>query len=158
MERTKKSKDQLEPKSQVKEPKIEETKVEPKVEPTPKVEEPIKVEPKVAEVVDTRLRWKKIGGGHLYWKNHIIKPGEIFLAKTEDLPKAFMDTLVCIDTDALKKEKERIKEEGSVTPLLYRLAEVKGGLWNVVNEKKKPINEKPLSRELAEELKAALEL
>jgi hypothetical protein len=123
--------------------------VEKKVEP---ISIPIPAPPKV-------FRWQKIGGGHLYWRNHIIKPGQVFEATKEELPKSFMDTLICLEPDKLKEEEKRIKEAATVNLVHYRVVKAPGaeGLWNVVNEAKKAINENPLEKEQAEELKAALE-
>lgn len=40
------------------------------------------------------IRWQKVGGGRLSINDQIILPGQIFLAKESDIPKAFRDTLL----------------------------------------------------------------
>ena len=104
------------------------------------------------------LTWKKIGGGSLRWNNRIIKPGEIFEAALEDLPKAFMDTLVCQDAEGLNKVETAVKKEALVIENLYKLVKSKTekGLWNVVGDNGKPINDVPLEKGSAEELLAAV--
>lgn len=118
-----------------------------------KKEEPKVVRTKEVEVpIDTRLRWQKIGGGSLRWKNQIIKPGEVFLAHREDLPKSFMDCLVCLDSVEVQKEKTNIQDKVEAPPVLYTLVELPDNLWDVVNEMGKPINENPLDIDQANAL------
>lgn len=120
------------------------------MERTKKVETPV--------VGETRLRWRKTGGGSLRWHNKIIKPGEIFLAHAEDLPKAFMDSLVCLDPIEVQKEKKAVQEKVVAPPVLYKLEKdtKSKSHWNVVNEEGKPINETPLEKEHAEALLTSL--
>ena len=122
-----------------------------------KVIEVTKVE-ETPVIVETRLQWQKIGGGSLRWQNRIIKPGEIFLAHLADLSKAFMDTLICLDSEGLKKVKEKEKEETQTPEVLYHKVELGEGFWNICNEEDKAINEKPLTEKEAEELLLALML
>lgn len=102
------------------------------------------------------FRWRKLGGGSLRLPNRIIKPGEIFTAAAEELPKSFMDALQCLDEVEMKAYEQKriidIKRAESV----YDLEEVDGG-WNVVGDNGKPINEFPYTKEDAEQLKSALE-
>ena len=50
--------------------------------------------------------WKKTGGGSLIIRTEkgeqIIKPGQTFSAYVEDIPKAFMDMLICVDKGTAK--------------------------------------------------------
>jgi predicted P-loop ATPase len=69
-----------------------------------------------------------------------------------------MDTLVCLDKEDLQKIKDGTKQASKISEVLYRLendATFKG-LWNVVNEEGKAINEKPLEKAIAEELLTAI--
>lgn len=119
-------------------------------------EQPVKEE--VQEVLQPEmLRWQKVGGGSLNWGNKIIKPGQVFEARLEDLPKAFMDTLVCLDPEALKNIKAGIVKETQTPESLYVMQKSKEkGMWDVVNEHGKAINETPLTNDLAKELLTAL--
>ena len=56
------------------------------------------------------LSWKKIGGGSFHWRDQIIKPGQIFEARREDLPEAFMDVLELLNPE---EETKMIPVEGS---------------------------------------------
>lgn len=124
-----------------------------KVEPEkPKIAEEIVV-PIVP--VDTRLRWKKVGGGTLTFRNRYVKPGEIILAHAEELPKAFMDTLVCLDKDQLGKVQEVKRKETHTPEILYTIKKEGKGWW-VVNATGKPLNEEPLTQPQAEELMKAM--
>jgi len=122
----------------------------------------VKEEPKVTRTkapeipLDTRLRWQKIGGGSLRWRNKIIKPNEVFLAHREDLPHSFMDCLICLDSEVIQKEKIAVQEKASAPPVLYKLIELQDNLWDVVNEEGKAINENPLDIAQAEALLATL--
>ena len=121
--------------------------------------------PKAAEhateatpVEETRLRWKKIGGGSLRitlgGKKKIIKPGEVFLAHESELPVAFMDSLQCLASETEKKINKEIVAKQNAVPAIYELQEAEGtdDLWNVVNPEGKAINEKPLDIDAANEL------
>ncbi|MFA5935015.1 MAG: hypothetical protein WC827_03970 [Candidatus Paceibacterota bacterium] len=114
-------------------------------------------------VLPTKLRWRKVGGGSLRLNldgaNRIIKPGEIFLADLEELPKAFMDTLECLDSEGLKTAaaSERAKEPIVVVEYtLKKVGKKADDTWNLVDSEGKALNEKPLSKEAAEELLTAL--
>lgn len=123
------------------------------------VERKRKVEP-VVEAVNTepvKLHWKKIGGGSLRLKNQIIKPNEKFYAALEEIPKAFMDRLVCLEDSKLAEVKLQVKKETQTPEILYKLKKAGKGLFNVVNVTGKAINEVPLSEDAANELKTALE-
>ena len=106
----------------------------------------------------TKMRWKKVGGGSLRLANRIIKPGQVFVAAPEDIPKAFRDLVVSVSGsfDFEKKEKE-IPPVIGVKPI-YTLA-LKGAsqfLYNVIDAQGKVLNEKGLKKEVAEKLIADL--
>ena len=96
-----------------------------------------------------QLRYKKIGGGPLRLCNpkRIIKPGQVFTAYPSDIPKAFADLVQCLDDEEVQKlvieEKPfHVKEE------LYTIGELTPGGWHVLNGKtKKPLQDKPMSKE-----------
>lgn len=111
------------------------------------------------EVVESKPRWKKVGGGSLRIGKRIIKPNETFEANPEEISPAFRNMVVPISGDATFKtpptklvEQEVKKEE--VTKLAYELRP-KGvnKLWfDVVDSQGKTINEKSLKRDMAEKL------
>lgn len=124
-------------------------------------------------VKEGEIRWVKNGGGIFYMKDgRRIKPKQIFMAKPEDIPAAFRDTIIPLDLDkeeirrmnlAAKKPKKKvvpIVEELPAPPatLFYTIVDVEGeeGVYNVVDGEGKVINEQPLSDEAAKDLVRAL--
>ena len=113
-------------------------------------------------------KWKKLGGGSMHLPNRIIKPGEVFLAREEDIPKAFMDLLeevkdeevqplVQKSVEVLEKESEAKKEETSETETEVASPEFEvkhkgGGKYIIVNPEGKQVNEQLLSKEEAQKL------
>lgn len=101
------------------------------------------------KIEETRIHWKKVGGGSFRFNRRIIKPGEIFLANVEDIPKGFRDQIIPLDT---------IKEK-STTPIIaaksvYEI-QPRGkskSLFDVVDGNGKVLNEKVLTKEVAEKL------
>jgi hypothetical protein len=110
------------------------------------------------EVFDTKLRWKKLGGGSLRiaigGQNRIIKPGEEFWAEASELPKSCMDLLQCLDATGLKASEVKERSKSPVIPVVYTLQKVEGekDLWNLVDTEGKVLNESLLSKESADEL------
>jgi hypothetical protein len=129
------------------------------MERTKKVSTPVTLEV-AEEIVETRMRWRKLGGGSLRCRiggqNRIIKPGEIFLAEASELPKSSLDLLECIGKVTEKASSIVERAKPPIIPVVYKLKEVKGGkgLWNLVDTEGKVLNEKPLTKESAEELLA----
>ena len=98
---------------------------------------------------DEVIRWKKVGGGGFYFKNRIIKPGQVFTARVSEIPKAFRD--VCIPLDEIKVVQpppvDAVKAEYIVQP------RGKSKTWfDVVDGRGKVINEKALLKDVAEKL------
>jgi hypothetical protein len=112
----------------------------------------------VEKPAETRLRWRKTGGGSLRiildGKKKIIKPGEVFLAHESELPVAFMDSLQCLASETEKQENKEVVEKLNAVPPIYELKEAEGtdDLWNVVNPEGKAINEEPLDIDAANDL------
>jgi len=93
------------------------------------------------------IRWQKVGGGSLYFKNHIIKPNEKFWAAKESLPKAFMDTLIPLT----KLPEEEVVVEQKVEAG-YKLSPKGRGWFDIVDEKTgKKLNEKSMRLDEATE-------
>ena len=107
------------------------------------------------------ILWKKIGGGSFHanigGRMMIIKPGETFSARTEEIPLAFRDTVVPVDPVAASKaeSKKEIVAKTSA-PSKYSLRERGGNWWDVVSEDGKIQNEKALRKPKAEELLESL--
>ena len=112
----------------------------------------------------TKLHWRKIGGGSLRLPNAIIKPGQTFYAHEHEIPKAFRDMFECLDDKTTQHTKKAAAvadlPEPPTTEAAYSVEPAGEGfddLFNVVNEKGKPINEQPMELTAAEDLKKQLE-
>lgn len=119
-----------------------------------------KNKPTIVTVVEPeKLLWRKIGGGHLIFQNRLIKPNETFYAHEKDIPKAFKDSIICVDDVVRQKVvKEQANQVQKTQEVKYKVKVTKDPeQFNVVNENGKAINDKPLIKDLAEELKASLE-
>jgi hypothetical protein len=103
---------------------------------------------------DGVIKWKKIGGGGLHLKGRIIKPGQIFTARLDEIPKAFRDT--CLPLEDIKEI-----ETPTIIPVKTSYNVVPRGksksLFDVTAENGKVLNEKALTKEIAEQLVKDLE-
>lgn len=115
---------------------------------------------KVAE--DGKILWKKNGGGSAILRidgnKRRIKPGETFLAYPEEIPLAFRDVIVPLDGNPIKFVTEDEKPVKVVSPA-YTLRPRGNSKtwWDVVDAQGKVLNEKGLTKEIAERFKADLE-
>ena len=106
------------------------------------------------KVKDGEVRWQKLGGGSCYLrldgKVKMIKPGQIFTAKPDDIPEGFRDIIVPVEPAALRsvQDKEPKKKAASV----YTRTHKGGGKYIVEDEKGKKINEGYLTKDEAKEL------
>lgn len=95
------------------------------------------------------IRWQKVGGAAMYLRNRIIKPGQIFTATIDEIPRAFRD--ICIPLDEIKKEEptpiEVAKHEYTIIPRGKSKT-----FFDVVDSNGKAINEKALHKSDAEQL------
>ena len=126
-----------------------------------------------------RIRWKKIGGGSLrFLPNRIIKPGQIFEAYPEEIPKAFRDIVVPVDyrsdevsvssksvpkvnkKEVTRKEARKAEEKAieampaevvKAAKPKYKLVEVEGG-FQIVGRTGKRLLDTPLSEADAKKL------
>ena len=95
------------------------------------------------------IRWKKTGGGALYLHHKLIKPGQIFTARPSEISKSFRDTVIPLDDVFVPVPPpiEITKADYSVKP------RGKSKSWfDVVDSKEKVVNEKALTKEVAEKL------
>lgn len=93
------------------------------------------------------IRWKNLSGSFRFG-GHIIKPNQTFEADREDIPDAFMDTLIPLDNipEVVDVSKQPASESG------FKLNHRGGGWYDVVDKDGKPINEKAMKRDEAQEL------
>ena len=103
------------------------------------------------------ILWKKTGGGSFHvnigGRVMIIKQNQTFLARTEEIPLAFRDTVIPVDPAAASKVvKKREEVAKKAAPSKYFLKERGGNWWDVVSEDGKVQNEKALRKPEAEEL------
>lgn len=99
------------------------------------------------------IRWRKNGGGIFNCKNHIIKPGQEFMAVIDDIPKAFRDLIVPVDGVPVTEQVEEVPQQ-----ILYMLRQRgQSEEWDIVNTFEKQINESPLTKIEAENLLKALQ-
>lgn len=107
-----------------------------------------------------KLRWKKVGGGslriRLEGRDRIIKPGQKFNARVEDIPEAFRDVVIPVDEGEYKEAVGKSEVvEGAVKPEYF--AQHRGAGWyNILDADGKKVNEKALKREEADAMIAKL--
>jgi hypothetical protein len=104
-----------------------------------------------------KVRFIKTGGGSFRmgpeYKNRIIKPGQIFEAYPEDIPKAFRDVVKPV-TPLPEPEEEKIPD--STTFVIKPKGKSKTWFDVIDTSSEKPINEKALRKEEAEQLLSEL--
>ena len=103
------------------------------------------------------ILYKKEGGGSLTIKINgrlsLIKPGQKFYAREEEIPQAFKDVVVEVEPDKAAEVK-KVKEDKieQATAPKFELQHRSGKWWDVVNEAGKVQNEKALDKDAAQEL------
>lgn len=96
---------------------------------------------------DGRIRWKKVGGGTLYFNGKTIGYGNVFMAYPHEIPENFRDTIIPLDalpddTVIVEKPAYEVKPKPGAP-----------GWYNVVDtETGKVLNEKSLRPKQAQEL------
>jgi len=96
------------------------------------------------------IRWRKISGKLTLRDKTVIGPGQTFMARPEDIPKVFRDTIVPVNPDDLPNDPgfepvEPVKPE-------YSISTIGPGRYNVLDGQGKPVNEKPMTLADAERL------
>jgi hypothetical protein len=133
-----------------------------------------------------KIQWRKLGRGFFRLPNRIIKPGEVFWARPDEIPFAFRDTIKPVDASELKEKtkvpsrpvktpvdvrKQRMmrrapvakqnKEEeitDAIKPVYSIVSRGEGSPWyDIFDENGKQMNAKALRKEKAEEYKKSLE-
>lgn len=111
------------------------------------------------------LSWVKNGGGTFHTKSgKRIKPGQIFQAREEEIPKAFRDNIILVtEADMSERERKRKRTTKENVPVIepvksdFTVVEREDGIFDVVDGQGKAINEQGLSKEEAEELLITLQ-
>jgi hypothetical protein len=98
----------------------------------------------------TAIRWKKVGGGHFMFNGRIIKPGQVFTAREDQISKNFRD--LCVPLDELPSAAPPPPLE--IVKLVYTVQpRGKSNTWyDVVDARGKVVNEKGMAKEKAEAL------
>lgn len=120
-----------------------------KEKPVVEKEKPIEIDP------DPVILWQKIGGGALHLSKRLIPSGAKFRARVSEIPKAFRDTVVPLEDlppEPMEAPVEPVKSNYRVVP-----NEKKEGMFDIVSAEGKKLNEKPLTKEVAEQFKLDLE-
>ena len=96
------------------------------------------------------IRWQKISGTLILRDKTVIRPGQTFMARPEDIPKVFRDTVVPVNPEDLPKDPglepvEPVKPE-------YTIKSCGPGRYNVLDGQGKIVNEKSMSLADAERL------
>jgi hypothetical protein len=106
-----------------------------------------------AEPVAKQVRCQKLGGGSFQLGNRIIKPNQIFLAYPEEIPEAFRDSIIFLEKVPEKPTQQNPTQPANVAKHTYSLkASQEEGLFDIVDESGKKINENSLEEDIATEL------
>ena len=104
---------------------------------------------------DEKIWWKKVGGGSFQLNGKMIKPNQQFKASLNEIPKAFRD--VVIPMQSVPETIEETPMPGTKATYILEPTKRKG-FYNVVQEATgKKMNEKVLNKETADQLIKDLE-
>lgn len=107
---------------------------------------------------DGKVAFIKKGKGMLRLADgRVVKSGEVFRAYPENIPHAFRDTIVLHEVD--EKKQEVFKEHGVVESdePSFEIKQVAAGWFDIVDKQDKPINEKKMRKDEAEDMLKDLE-
>jgi len=126
------------------------------MERTKKVEEEVQVEQPVVEqpVGEVKIWWKKISGGSYRLNNRMIKPNEKFMAFPSEIGKDIRDIVIPLEEipDDAVKPAAIVKSSYQMQPRGKSKS-----LFDVLDLNGKVLNEKPLTKEVAQKLIKDLE-
>jgi len=106
------------------------------------------------KVTEEKRWWVKVEGNFFRMKGgKIIKKGQKFQARLDEIPEAFRDTIKPADGKPIEVQ-ETLSQ---VEPLKYSIKHRNAAWYDVVNEEGKVMNEKALKKADAEELLKSLE-
>ena len=115
----------------------------------------------IIAIEEQPIKWIKLGGGSIRLPGQIIKPGQKFSAKPSDIPKGFRDVVkplepipYVIPEPGAKKKTEPPVQQVKVTEAIYKVQpRANSKTWfDVVDAQGKKLNEKALTKEIAENL------
>ena len=111
---------------------------------------------KSVEGIPGKIRYKKIGGGSLRLSLNgravIIKQNEIFNAFPSEIPKAFKDTVIPLDPVLEEKAVQAAKPIPAKVTFTIQPRGKSKSLFDVVDGMGKVLNDKPLTKIVAESL------
>ena len=96
------------------------------------------------------IKWRKISGTLILRDKTVIRPGQTFMARPEDIPKVFRDTIVPVNPDDLPDPAGPPPIEPE--PPSYTIKTIGPGRYNVLDGQGKPVNERPMTLADAERL------
>ncbi len=128
-----------------------------KTQPEIKTEPVNEVKAEVKTPLQLAPRWRKIGGGSFRMPNRIIKPGQIFRAWPDEIPKAFRDVCQPVDGDVIFEFDKKGKTPIPGLKAKFTLFPKGNDLFDVVNAQGKVLNDSPLPKSVAEGLIRDLE-
>jgi hypothetical protein len=103
-------------------------------------------------VNDGKIWWKKKGGGSFMFNRQLIRPNMKFRAAPNEIPLAFRDLVVPLEDYV---DPETAPDPLKTAPVVNYFIQPKGKskfLFDVVDGSGKAINEKGLTKEIAENL------
>ena len=107
---------------------------------------------------DGKITFKKIGGGALRWGNKLIKPGQVFRARPDEIPENFKDVIIPMEhirapaapPIVVAKTEYLVKPRGKSKSLFDVVT--KTSVDDKGKDVFKAINEKALTKEIADNL------
>jgi hypothetical protein len=109
-----------------------------------------------SEVTTGKVRYKKIGGGSLRISINgravIIKQNEVFSAFPSEIPKAFKDTVIPLDPVFEEKVIQTEKPKPVNITFTMQPRGKSKSLFDVIDGMGKVLNDKPLTKAVAESL------
>lgn len=100
---------------------------------------------------DGEIQWRKTRGTLTLRGGKVISPGETFIARSEDIPTAFRDTVVPVNPECLLEPGTPMLSVEPEPPS-YTIKSCTPGRYNVLDGQGKAVNEKPMSLDDAKQL------
>ena len=97
------------------------------------------------------IRWRKISGTLVLRDKTVVRAGQTFMARPEDIPKVFRDTVVPVNSEELPDESTGPLPVEPV-PSEYSIRSCGPGRYNVLDGQGKAVNEKSMTLADAERL------
>ena len=105
------------------------------------------------------IRWRKTGGESftavINGRKKMIKSGQEFSARLEEIPESFRDNIVPVDPAEFKEARTEF-DTVDVAKLEYTVSPRGGNWFDVLDSDGKKVNEKSLRKDAAEKLISSL--